>query len=519
MNFKEYTKKSLILLVLLQPFLDIYFLYVPPVTSWIPFSPATLIRIFLVAIITGLYIWSSRHNKANRFAWLYMAILVIYLVLHLIFTRHFKSTSPIDLGYSTVEEIFYWIRMVIPLVVLFVTTQIKVTRAEFNKVIKFLAWIISGSIVITNLFKISLSSYGGGWIQGNIFSWFGGGQQWAYYGLASKGFFYYANAVSAVEVLLTPLVLYYLVEKLDLKSIALVFVQMFAMLMLGTKTASLGFFIVLAGYIILYLIYSLLFKEFKFKVNLFVIFAILTLVGGTILPASPMFNRTTTDTAVQKTQDGTEKEQKEKKRELEAEKEKEKAQSGNQVDHRKETPLMKYIKNHYRDYSLNARFVLGGYSYRDDPQFWYQVMKWPVGDRLNYRKVEEAMLNRAKSVNNSALNNWFGISYTRMNHIANLEQDFISQWYSMGFIGVLLLIMPYVFVLLYCLYKVIRVLGKQATFFEVSLLFGSGLIIALSAFSGNVMDFLADTIILAFVLGYTLITTRGLRKHDGYRNS
>ncbi len=59
MNFKEYTKKSLILLVLLQPFLDIYFLYVPPVTNWVPFSPATLIRIFLVAIIAGLYIWSS----------------------------------------------------------------------------------------------------------------------------------------------------------------------------------------------------------------------------------------------------------------------------------------------------------------------------------------------------------------------------------------------------------------------------------------------------------------------------
>lgn len=210
---------------------------------------------------------------------------------------------------------------------------------------------------------------------------------------------------------------------------------------------------------------------------------------------------------------------KRKEKELEAEKEKEKEHKDDQIDHRKETPLMRYIKNHYRDYSLNARFVMGGYSYRDDPQFWYQVMKWPVGDRLNYRKVEEAMLNRAKSVNNDSLNNWFGISYTRMNHIANLEQDFISQWYSMGFIGVLLLIMPYVFVLLYCLYEVIRVLGKKATFFEVSLLFGSGLVIALSAFSGNVMDFLADTIILAFALGYALVTTRGLKKHDGYRNS
>ena len=106
------------------------------------------------------------------------------------------------------------------------------------------------------------------------------------------------------------------------------------------------------------------------------------------------------------------------------------------------------------------------------------------------------------------MNNWFGISYTRMNRIANLEQDFVSQWYSMGIFGVLVLLMPYVAVLVYCLVELIRNLRHQQAFFYTSLLFGTGMIVFLSLLSGNVMDFLTDTIILSFILGFMLAGAR-----------
>lgn len=506
MKFLKNVKYSLILLVLLQPFLDVYFLYVPPVTDWFPFSPATIIRIILILVIVILYILSKYNFRRDLFAAIYSIILILYLVVHLEVTSSFKSTNPLDFGYSVTGEIFYWIRMILPLIVIYITYRTDISEHEFDQVIRFLAWVISGSIVISNLFTFSLTSYSGGWIQGNIFNWFYNPQGFSYFGLASKGFFYFANAISAVEVLLTPILLYYATQKTSASNIALIFTQLLAMLMLGTKVASLGFFIVLIGYMVIYFFYSFILKEFKFRPQSLLILFSLLVIGGAILPKSPMLNRSSSDAAVQKTRDGTKEEKKKKRKQLEEEKKKseEAEKKENKLDKRKETPLMKFIKNNYVDYSLNPRFVLDGYSYKDDPQFWYQIMKWPIADRLNNRKVEESILNRAKSRNNNKLNDWFGISYTRMNNIAILEQDFISQWYSMGYIGILLLLVPYILVFFFCLFKVITFWKKQYSFLEINILFGVGFILVLSVFSGNVLDFLTDTIILGFILGYLL---------------
>lgn len=494
-------KRCLFLFILIQPFLDTYFLYVPPVTDWIPFSPATIIRFILIAVVALLYLRSTFDLKQDRFALIYTVILLVYLGLHLVFTRNFQTINNTDMEYSVLGEIFYWIRMVIPLLTIYITYRVKITTVEFTKIISGLAWLISGSIVVSNLLNFSLASYGGGWIQGSIFKWFENGQHFSYFGLASKGFFYFANAISAVEVLLAPIVFYFLLKKPNVANYLLSLVQTLAMIMLGTKVASLGIVAIIVGDIFLYLIFSLWLKTVKFsKKSLFSLLSIL-LIGGAILPFSPMLNRTTTDVAVEQTQDGTASEIAKREEEMERERER-------KGKVKKETPLMRYIRKHYQEYSLNPQFVFAGYSYRDDPKFWYQVMKWPIGDRLNYRKVEKAMLKRAKTINNDPMNNWFGISYTRMNRIANLEQDFVSQWYSMGIFGVLVLLMPYVAVLVYCLVELIRNLRHQQAFFYTSLLFGTGMIVFLSLLSGNVMDFLTDTIILSFILGFMLAGAR-----------
>lgn len=52
------------------------------------------------------------------------------------------------------------------------------------------------------------------------------------------------------------------------------------------------------------------------------------------------------------------------------------------------------------------------------------------------------MLKRVKEINNNKLDNLFGITYSRTSKVFNLERDFLYQYYSMGIIGVLILIFP-----------------------------------------------------------------------------
>ncbi|WP_240225087.1 O-antigen ligase family protein, partial [Rheinheimera hassiensis] len=81
------------------------------------------------------------------------------------------------------------------------------------------------------------------------------------------------------------------------------------------------------------------------------------------------------------------------------------------------------------------------------------------------------------------------ISYTRETNIFNLERDFTSQVYSLGWVGMLLFIGPYVVIMLYALIK--WLMNKQLRTYLISSMFLSIAFMLLAAFlSGNVMDFL-----------------------------
>lgn len=482
-------KKGLFWFILIQPFLDIYFFYVPPVTNIFPFSPSTIIRMIFLGILFLLFWRQKKGDLKVKFILSYSLLLVAYFIVHLQHIAHMYTLSPDTLGISVPGEIFYVIRMVVPLIVLLISSHISFNERDLQKIVYTLVGLISGSIVITNIFKVSLASYGGGWIHGSIFTWTS--HQYSFYGLASKGLFYFANSISAIEVMLLPLLMYYVIKKISWLNITLIFTHFLALCMIGTKTAFFGFILTMVMMLIIYLYFTFIKKELTFSIK--VIASIILLLGLSValLPISPTMNRSQSNEYVANTRESDKKSVKERDKEL----------AEHVKTNGKETKVMKYIRKNYFKYSLEPRFVESNYSYRVDPNFWLDVMKWPLADRINYRKIETAMLNRVKKVSNNRLDDWLGIGYTRMNKIFNLERDFVSQWYSMGYIGVLLLIMPYVFILLWAIFQVLSSYQNKFTFKNVSYLVAIGLMLALSLYSGNVMDFLMDTILLAFFEG------------------
>lgn len=494
----EFKKMSLlgkifVIFILLQPFLDLYFFYVPPLSKIFPFAISTIIRIVFTAVLAFLYLLEKPDRKILKWILLYLGTCAIYFVLHILNARHFTSYSPNNFNFSLVGEIFYLVRMLIPVFIIFMTIHVDLDFSMFSKITQALAWTVSGSILFFNLIKVSLASYGDGFIYGNIFNWFTNGDPGSFYGLASKGFFYFANSISGVVLLLVPFVLYLVFTTPKWTNIILALVQLLSCLILGTKTAVFGYLALLFLSLVIFLFCYTIGNESHIHRWSMISFFSFLIIAGLIIPFSPMSNRNLTNNVTVTEKNSNKAALLKQKKVLERE-----------LEHKadgKITPLMRYIQANYQSYSLNPEFVNGNYSYIIDPEFWSQVMKAPLEKRMDYRYLEKAMLDRVKKINNNPLDNWLGITYTRMNNVFNLERDFLSQWYALGFIGVLLILGPMLFLFLSFVYLVMFKFKKYFNFLNAEMILSILGIILFSIYAGNILDFLTSSVLLGFFVG------------------
>ena len=490
---KEKTRTVLFWFILIQPFLDLYWFYNGKLADVLPFTLPTIIRILAVFVIFCMF-FSQKQNwqKLGQEKWLivYLALLIVYSILHLIYVRHFNSVNPNDYNYSTVSEIFYLIRMVLPLLVIFFTRELEFTREQFRHVIEGISGLFSFTIVISNLFVISLRSYETGFISANIFEWFVN-PNIGYSHMASKGFFNFANMVSAVLFMLVPLMLYFMFSHFNWKTITLNVVQALAMIELGTKVALIGLIGGIIAGILLYVFHLYIVKDVK-KNGKAIVVALLMEAGTlAIIPFGPAIQRYNYEKYLAQQSDNSLTQAKE-----ELAEGLKKYPSGQK---RKEF-LTNFIGEHYQDYALNKKFVTKSYPYKYDPEFWLKIMNEPGTSRMQNRHVEKAMLDQVIKTNNNKLDKVFGISYRRETNIFNLERDVTSRVYALGWVGRVLFIGPYVVIMLYALIK--WLINKQLRTYLISSMLLSIAFMLLAAFlSGNVMDFLTASFILAFVEG------------------
>ena len=290
---KEKTRTVLFWFILIQPFLDLYWFYNGKLAEVLPFTLPTIIRILAVFVIFCMF-FSQKQNwqKLGQDKWLilYLALLILYSIIHLIHVKNFNSINPNDYNYSTVSEIFYLIRMLLPLMVIFFTKELNFSQEQFRHVIEGISGLFSFTIVITNLFVISLRSYETGPISANIFEWFVN-PNIGYSHMASKGFFNFANMVSAVLFMLVPLMLYFMFSRFNWKIVTLNVVQALAMIELGTKVALIGLIGGVIISILLYVFHLFIVKDVN-KNGKAIIVALLIEAGTfAIIPFGPAIQR------------------------------------------------------------------------------------------------------------------------------------------------------------------------------------------------------------------------------------
>lgn len=492
----------LILFVVIQPILDIHYLYTEEVVKAIGFSPSTIIRMIIVALLCILTILTLKDKKAWIIVGIYMILVGIYTILHILNARDFYTVVPNDLGYSIVGEIFYITRMLIPMAVIFVTITTDLSKKDYEKAIKIILLLISLSIIITNIFKISLESYGTNIISGNIFDWFNGGySKYNYIELASRGPFNSANQLSALLVLLLPMMFGIYTYDKSISNLVTILLTILSMIMIGTKVALYGAIIAIIVYIFMIIIAKLFKQEVVVNKRIFVLIGSSVLLIGSLYAKAPSINRGVverdykSDTVKEETEESTNTEVKEK---LNTEEKEMKKESEEKQTKQK---LIKYVEDNFIEAKIKYDFITKHYPYQYDPEFWIEIMELPVNKRTDYRFLELKMHQRVMELNDNSNDKWFGISFTRTEHLFTLERDFIYQYYSLGLVGVILFLGPYVSLSLTCFFKIIAKVREKFNVQYAMTCFGILFIQAVSVYSGNIMDALTITIILAFALG------------------
>lgn len=470
---ERFLKKILLIFLCIQPILDCYILYTDEVINFFHFSPTTILRMLIIAFLFCSLFFNKENKKNRKIIYIYGGLIIIYTILHHLITSVVDNSGYPTFSYSIITELFYIIRMLLPIVIIYLTYLLKPTKDEFIKLFLIVGLITSGIIVCSNILEISLASYGGGTIKGNIFDWFFS-NKYGSQDLASKGWFNSANQISGLMFILLPICVYSLFDKITKPRVITIILLVISMIMLGTRVASYGWLLIFIMMIILYLFFALIMKNINFEWKKFLIIFLIMIFGIFLMLNAPIVSSNidhheSTEEELQKMRD-------------------------------ENVPTIKMLGY----IGMNEEYYKEIYPYKDHKDFWQYVLDDVAPTRrVGNRNSQQLVTNDVAKTYEDFPRSLFGLGYSRfINAKLYLEKDFVVHFYTIGIIGIVLLIFPYVFIAIYGLFKSIK--NKKFNLFIVTVLAILVLPLGVSYFSGHIVDELIISLYLGFIGGYIL---------------
>ena len=423
----------------------VFFLFLLPLfnTVFLYNKISTLIQVifvFLLLFITLIFYKDSRKNI--KWIILYYVLCLIYLGVSFYHQESFKSLLPDSYGFNIVSELLAILKLITPITFIYSLCYMKIPYKKYMLVLKVWCILFAGSIVLTNIFKISLGSYSDTFITENIFEW----NKYSYYKYtASKGYFMYANQVSALCILFLLMFIYdYLYN--SKKSIIYILLVCLAMLMLGTRVSTLGGLLTLVFAIIFYFIINI-FSKISIKKRIYIL--VIPVFGWVLLlQVSPYNNRSIElNRSINSHMDDTS---------IVDDKTIVMDDTSMNVD------KIKYVYQNYNKEYLPKVFFEEYYPIEYDEEFWYNFVKNNSIDMINYRYIEKSIIRRVVEVNNNALDKYIGISNSRIQNIVNIESDFMLHYYAFGIIGSIILLIIYLILFIYAFNNFVKIQNYYA---------------------------------------------------------
>ena len=440
----------------------------------------TLIRIFIILVIfiSTIFLYKDS-RKSLKYIIIFYLLSASYLIVSYYHSKSFISLFPNNFNYSFINELFTILKLIMPITFIYSLYYQKLSKKDFK--IIFISWslFISLQIIITNMFKISLSSYSENIIKYNIFEW---NKNIYYIESASKGYFTYANMTS-LTLLMMLIYNFYFFIKDNFKYIILIFLISISMLMLGTRVSSVGGLLTLICLIICYLFFVIIKKE-KFNKRLFLLLSAIIL-WILLLPISPYKNRNTElnkhNNVLNNNMDSNDT--------LEGE---------DLNDIKNNDTKQEYIESIVNNDLVPEYFYKVYYSYENDPDFWINLIENTKGKELTYRFLERKIIQRVKNINNNKLDTLFGLSNSRVQNIHNIEMDFICQYYSFGIIGSIILLSVYLIMLII---NIIKLIKKFSFLNSINLI--TNLLFCFCAYlTGNILCSMTMIIVYSFLSNF-----------------
>lgn len=493
----------------IQPIIDMDYLIYDYLDQFGLPRPSTIIRFVIVPllIIFSFIVREKKKKKTFVLACIYGVTLLAYFVLHTkqcvaIFDRLALTDN---FYFSTFQELTYVSTLVLPYGIVYLSYQEDFNRNEVKLITCILSASISITIVLGDLFVFAKSTYYG-YTVGNIFTWFNGIYD-SYHPrtLASKFFFNEGNTIGILLFMILPMMYYFFAvseEKKEKKRLGLlIFIQSLSMQMLATRVATYGAVLIPAVFLVIYIFTNFILKQGKVQKSVLLSTICFTIIFACILPLTPAIQNQKVD-AINDTallHNG-----------MASQGELELANAEDLIPGTE--AYINFYVYMFETYGINARYIQSVpsmyyteyYSYQVDPKFWVDVTFMDVFDRVSGRQIETIFFNY-KYQNLTFKEKFLGMGYsTFMNGSIVLEKDFKQQIYTLGYIGELVCIMPWLATIFYGFIEFVRRHKKLLNLENITMAFSVAAGIGAAWVSGHMLDQFVTTTYLAFLVSLLL---------------
>lgn len=548
--------------LMIQPLIDMDYLIYDFLDAFGLPRFSTILRFVILPLLTLAVFFFHDNKKKKTFLCTlgYGVVLLIYFFFHtkqamalfprLDFTKNFY--------FSTFQELTYVLTLVLPYAIIYMVYVEDIQDFELKRVVIFESLLISLTIVLGDLFVCAKSTYYGETV-GNIFSWFTNIYEWYHpRTLASKFFFNEGNTIGILLFMLLPLLYHYYFlaeEKKEKRNLLLlIFINSLAMQMLATRVATYGALIIPVVYLCLYYfekmktgeplgsklevgmtllailvvgvcvllqkiknqeainvltlvafvfaLILLILSFFKIKLNKKVLFTVLfALLFTGILDRTPAIQNQKVDAKndVALLHNGM--------ADLGREELK------NAKDLIPGTPeYINFYVYMFETYGINARYIQSVpsmyyteyYSYQHDPKFWTDVCFMDVFDRVSGRQIETIFFNYKYQLL-TPKERLLGMGYSSfMNGSIVLEKDFKQQVYTLGWVGFVLCVCPWLLLVFYGALKIFTHMKEYLTLDILVLAFALAGGLGSAWLSGHVLDQFVTNTFMALLTGILL---------------
>ena len=432
-------------------------LYRTFLSDTISVGPISLQEAFLflavgVLFCGALVIAFSEKNRGAILAFFVWALIFLtYLVLHARNAAGFDATLIPAAAPSFSREVYYVLRMYgLPSLLFWSAVLLKIPTQKILQALLGVLWMLSVLIITTTLLGISFASYADGnlVVRGGYFSWFSSAAHMFPDLYTSKGPFHSANDLASALFGLVPLACYMAQRRGKVRDHILLFLMGVSCVTVGTKIASLGFFVIVlsqsAGMIVLHVTAR---ERKNIPARRVLITGAIFIVVALIFLASPgrtlqqQRDAEETDTyrptdSISQVDDALSQEN-----------------DDFSVDDTK--ALSAYLHKHAYDHFINHWF-LEIYPVENDPVFWADAVRRAGAENADSRAFKLRMIHRVFERDQRASDRLWGIGFT--SGVPYAERDYCFQWYLYGGIGVLVLIAPVIGVALFGAFALLHAL-------------------------------------------------------------